>query len=806
MSTEKFPLVLVDQYGGLVTLIDRSDLPNGVSPDCQNVEFFPGGVRSRLGLSQYSAPGAGEINGLHSMIDTVFGRHILVLGSAGEIRDGTATIAWGDVSGTTTALTTAQRMRGTNAFGRAFFSTYRIVDPAFPVPTPQDFVAYPSVGVLQYDGERLRAVAQDPPTASFTVSPSAGGTMSAGRHDFVVCYQTSTDYITPPSRPVGNTFTAGQDCDLAGIPVGPGYVVRRVIFATPANSTQFFTLPRFTIHDNSTTSVSGLTFTDAELMAGASLEDFADNVPLGASLGVEKYGERLVYWGMRPAIKWFFDSDATTLAPVVVGLTGLTFSGRDGALDVEWVTTGAGGSIVSVPGLILQGYRITGDGISATRGQIDQVAYNYANSGVRFIRPNSRYGLRVYANTDGMSVKVEVRVSATNVAGSGTLVASALLGNLPGYTDYFRWWDGGSILGGVDGQYVNIRVYADGTPALGAIATIGRIEIYEVSTDNQQSVLSVSQPGDPETVNGATGVISVAATDGQIVMNVFALRGNLYAVKDGSLYVTTDNGDDPVNWPIDIVSSTVGAVSPNAVGLGDGWAVIASKTGLYMFSGGQPEKISQEIQPTWDAINWGAALGLWVVVDPYAQRIYIGAPTGASATVNTIYMLDYVEGFGDPISSGGSGRKWTYWTIPARAAVMMDDGDTRKQIFTVGTSAKLARQEAGVYADLNVAFSSYYETAPVGSELGRSLFDRLIIRVRGAGTLTTQSRSPGGTLTTLTSKTLEASPDNDLEIRFHGVETQLGFRIGTSGATDYWSLRRLGAFFRPSEYSYLRKS
>jgi hypothetical protein len=50
MSSEGFSPVTVDVYGGLCTLMDRSDLPVGLSPDCQNVDFFPGGVRSRSGL------------------------------------------------------------------------------------------------------------------------------------------------------------------------------------------------------------------------------------------------------------------------------------------------------------------------------------------------------------------------------------------------------------------------------------------------------------------------------------------------------------------------------------------------------------------------------------------------------------------------------------------------------------------------------------------------------------------------------------------------------------------------------------
>ena len=42
----------------------------------------------------------------------------------------------------------------------------------------------------------------------------------------------------------------------------------------------------------------------------------------------------------------------------------------------------------------------------------------------------------------------------------------------------------------------------------------------------------------------------------------------------------------------------------HGVGIGEEWVVIARRTGLYLFDGGDPVKISQEIQPTWDATNW----------------------------------------------------------------------------------------------------------------------------------------------------------------------------------------------------------
>ena len=54
----------LDQFGGLVTDMPASDLPLGVSPDCQDVAFLPGAVRTRPGLQNIFTPiaDAGPVN------------------------------------------------------------------------------------------------------------------------------------------------------------------------------------------------------------------------------------------------------------------------------------------------------------------------------------------------------------------------------------------------------------------------------------------------------------------------------------------------------------------------------------------------------------------------------------------------------------------------------------------------------------------------------------------------------------------------------------------------------------------------
>ena len=59
MSIESFSPLPLNIFSTWVTLLDPSDVPAGMSPNLGDVEFFPGGVRTRAGLAaQFSPLGA----------------------------------------------------------------------------------------------------------------------------------------------------------------------------------------------------------------------------------------------------------------------------------------------------------------------------------------------------------------------------------------------------------------------------------------------------------------------------------------------------------------------------------------------------------------------------------------------------------------------------------------------------------------------------------------------------------------------------------------------------------------------------
>jgi hypothetical protein len=261
-------------------------------------------------------------------------------------------------------------------------------------------------------------------------------------------------------------------------------------------------------------------------------------------------------------------------------------------------------------------------------------------------------------------------------------------------------------------------------------------------------------------------LLSVAENNGQAIRSAFKLRERLYFVKEHSLHVTQDDGtNEPALWSISEVSRRMGTPSVRGVGIGEDWVVIAHRTGLYIFSSGEPVKISQEIQPTWNQINWQYGHTLWVTVDTKERKILVGVPFGMATSPNKVLMLDYRDlDIADdiagrpPISISFAGRKtatdktrkWSPWTIVANACAIIKRSDGTAAVTLGGgapgiggggSTGKVYRLSFTQLSDDGTAIPSYYTThyfperaVQQSLNLGahRKLFSYLTMFVEGA--------------------------------------------------------------------------
>jgi len=341
-------------------------------------------------------------------------------------------------------------------------------------------------------------------------------------------------------------------------------------------------------------------------------------------------------------------------------------------------------------------------------------------------------------------------------------------------------------------------------------------------------VVRGSQVETPENYDGINGFLSVAEEDGQQVRCAFELRGNLYFVKDRGLHSTADDGiNEPSLWPITEVSRRIGTPSFQGSDVGDDFAVIAGRDGLYLFTGGEPQKLSTEIQPTWDTINWAAGETLWVRVDQQAKRVLAGVPLGAATQPNAVLVLDYRDGFAPPVRMSLTGRviadpisrRWSMWNISANSCGLVERSDGTAKIF-FGNNAgngKIYQLTPGAYSDDGAAINGSYSTAFLtGTDLGnvapvgRQLFGYLQLNVSGAGNLNVTVQpaavgSPEGSgPVALRPLALSSPPLHDTEITTRIYSERASYTVATSAANQWFSLGKLVAWLRPAPYSVVR--
>ncbi|MGB7153961.1 MAG: hypothetical protein WBD08_07170, partial [Candidatus Acidiferrales bacterium] len=285
MSVETLSPLQLTTFSTWMTLPDPSAVPPGMSPDARDIEFFPGGVRTRPGLlPMYPAlSGLPSINGLKTYITTNLVQRLLVLDSLGNLYKETSP---GVLSVVTSIVTPGLFLDSTTQFGREYMA---FSDSQLGQDLPR-----------QFDDTYFDRVSQIGPAEGPAVADATdAGSISPGVHQVAVIFVTRQGYWTMPSPPVSWTAAGGFKVNVTNIPTGPANVVQRLLAFTGAGGATFYQVPAtMTINDNITTSLE-VDFTDDILLAGVSMQDLFNNVELPDQLGVIAYSERLFWWGER---------------------------------------------------------------------------------------------------------------------------------------------------------------------------------------------------------------------------------------------------------------------------------------------------------------------------------------------------------------------------------------------------------------------------------------------------------------------------------------------------------------------------
>ena len=218
MSIESFAPLPLNVFGTWVTLLDPSDVPPGMSPSLGDVEFFPGGIRTRAGLvSQFPVlAGAPQINGVKTYSTTNLVQRFLALDSFGNIYEETSP---GVLSVAASGIIPGMVLASTTQFGREYMA---LSDSLLGQDMPR-----------QYDDAHLDRVSQVGPGEGPAVADAtAAGNISPGVHQCSVVFVTRQGYWTAPSPPVSWNAAGGQKVNVTNIPIGPSNVVQRLLAFT----------------------------------------------------------------------------------------------------------------------------------------------------------------------------------------------------------------------------------------------------------------------------------------------------------------------------------------------------------------------------------------------------------------------------------------------------------------------------------------------------------------------------------------------------------------------------------------------
>lgn len=256
----------------------------------------------------------------------------------------------------------------------------------------------------------------------------------------------------------------------------------------------------------------------------------------------------------------------------------------------------------------------------------------------------------------------------------------------------------------------------------------------------------VSLANDPESVYGDTGLVQAAENNGQNRTAIRDFNGITYLMKEKSGFALAPNTGDPSTWDANPQWKGSGPCGPRAVDVSTKFMCYVHRSGVWIFEGGLPYRISKELPITWSQINWQAQQTIWVMIDDETSEIRIGVPYGQATSPSLVLKLNYEElisdsstppTFAPPIHfspyigreiATGNSYKWSVDDIAANLAIRaervlpvppngwppsFDLPTTQSQILFASSNAdgEVSPIIPGIFDDNGAGIDSYIETA-----------------------------------------------------------------------------------------------
>lgn len=690
------------------------------------------------------------------------------------------------------------------------------------------------------------------------------GTISAGIRKVCYSFLTRNGFMTQPSPIATFDVTSGASfLVITGLLTGPPNVIARVIHLTAANGGNFYNIPEPVpvisngvtvtnsstwVNDNITTTIS-LSFSDGVLLAADEIDiegnNLFENFELGSCVALIPYSQRIFAVGEQNKV---FNLLNCSFDGGVGGGAGSTAS-----VPAGWTvdpTNGAGGSVINSPlfGFAFQISNTTGS-TQAIYGMITQPAFEDEFL-VPIIEASTTYSVRVTLSVPtGTPASGNLVVDLFSPSFNKSFGTFTLALNSVGTS--MQIFSGTMLLTGLAPvpSDLLIRIYA--TAILnGTQIQIDRVEPFPTEAPNLNTQIIGSYSQAFEQFDRVTGVVLANQQNQQPVVTAFTLFGSLFIVKTGSFVSVADNNTtEPAQWTIPrVVSNSVGAFGVYSVSTGiddpnsgEEWALIGGRAGLFIFAGGQPIKLSEEIQAVWNQINMAFAYTVWVRNDVTNRRILVGVPLKAlnaagntptwlpaglltdnnPQTPNVVLELNYKQintsselsgsvqihrSYSGKLIASDIVRKWSIWTVKAPCAAFIQRADNSLPLF-VGNSdhtGKIYDLVDGLMQDDGAAINQIYYTAGFvtsetgqGTQMGvmRYFYEYMSILFDGQGpvviTVYPNTLDTGYSNVLLPNLTLPASSDGDVEVPVQEAGSRLFVSFQANAVGTEFEVSRL---------------
>jgi hypothetical protein len=158
----------------------------------------------------------------------------------------------------------------------------------------------------------------------------------------------------------------------------------------------------------------------------------------------------------------------------------------------------------------------------------------------------------------------------------------------------------------------------------------------------------VSNAAAPEDYYADTSDIPVGSDDGQRSWGVQEYKGVIYLMRERSGFVLSADPTKPNTWAARSRWKEVGACGPRAFDANDKFMMFVHRSGIYKYEE-DPNLMTKEIPYWWKTINWAAAETICIKIDYETHQVQCLVPVAGSMVPNAKIMLNYEEGWQNPI-------------------------------------------------------------------------------------------------------------------------------------------------------------